>query len=78
MHSVSTRKSTFELASLGISRQRCLNDLDFLSGNNRVGWVDDDLIICLEARHDFYLIAEIVSGSHRSEHNLPIFHNSYA
>ena len=36
----------FELmSSLDIPRQRCLNNLDFLSGDNRVGRIDDDLII---------------------------------
>jgi len=42
--------------------QCCLNNLDFLAGNNRVGWVDDDSIICFDSRHDLYLVAEIVPG----------------
>src|ERR1700681_4128066 len=67
----------FEQPSLGIPRQCCLNNLDLLSGNDGVGWVDNDLIFRLEAGDDLYLIAEIVPRSHGRKSNFLIFHNAH-
>src|ERR1700675_106120 len=75
---VSRPMRCFEHASLGISRQCRLNNLDLLSGNNGVRWVDNDLIFRLEAGHDLYLIAEIVPGSHGSKRNFVILHNAHS
>jgi len=72
----SRARTIFEDFSLGIPRQCCLNNLDLLSGNDGVGWVDNDLIVRLEAGNDFNLIAEIVPRSDGSEHDLAVFHNA--
>src|ERR1700692_1839782 len=65
-----------EDVSLNVSRQCCLNNLDCLSGDDGVGWIDDDLIVCLEARHNLYFISEVVPGSQGSQYNFPIFHHA--
>jgi hypothetical protein len=75
--SLSSRELVFEIASLRISRQCRLNNLDFLAGNNRVGGIDNDLIIGPEAGYDLDLVAEVVAGSDGSQHDFSVFHNSY-
>src|ERR1700676_1375054 len=74
---VSRPRRCMEHASLGIPRQCRLNNLDLLSGNDGIGWVDNDLIVRLEAGDDLYLIAEIVPRSHGSKCNFVILHNAH-
>src|SRR5208337_2884095 len=72
----SSAHSFFEASSLGISRQRCLNDLVLLPVNDGVWRVDDDLVVRLEAGDNLYRIAKIMAGSHGSEHDFPVFNNA--
>src|SRR5882724_5933381 len=72
----SETESLCQGASLGVSWQRCLNNLHLLSGNDGVRRVDNDLIIRLEAGDDLDLIAEIVPWSHSCEHDFPVFNNA--
>src|SRR5882724_323436 len=74
----SETESLCQGASLGVSWQRCLNNLHLLSGNDGVRRVDNDLIIRFEAGDDLNLIAEIVPRSHGCEHDFPVFHNAGA
>jgi hypothetical protein len=50
--------------------------LDFLPGNERVGWVDNDLIVQLESGDDLYLTAEVVPRAHGREHDLSVLYNA--
>src|SRR6202008_117307 len=68
--------SPFERVSLCIPRQCSLNNLDWLSVNDRVGRVEDDLIARLDAGDDLNLIAEIVPSNDWREHDLSVFHNA--
>src|SRR5208282_2570569 len=71
-------KLSFERVSLDIPRQGCLNNLHFLSGDDRVRRVENDLIIRLEAGDNLYLISEVVSGRHGREHDFVVLHNADA
>src|ERR1700726_3187725 len=66
----------FESASLYIPRQCCLNNLDLLSGKDRVGRVDNNPIVGLEAGDDLDLISKIVPRGYGREHDFPIFDNA--
>src|SRR5207244_2336970 len=68
----SRTKSSSEDVSLDIPRQCCLNNLDLLPMNDRVGRVDDDLVVRLEAGDDFYCVAVIVARSYRCAHQLSL------
>src|SRR6266853_118589 len=72
--SASCARLFLEGVSLNITWQCCLNNLNCLSGNNGVGRINDDLIIRLDARCDFYRVPEIMSGDHGSEHNSSVLH----
>ena len=65
-----------EHVSLDISRQSCLNNLHLLSGNDGIGWIDNDLIVRLEAGDDFDLIAEIVPRSHGRKRDFVVLDNA--